>query len=464
MDLIIRNGTVATANDVYKADVGIEGGVVKQIGEALPGKAKREIDAQGKYLFPGAVDAHTHCEAELVGAHSCDDWNSSSIQAACGGVTTVIDYALTGEDQSLIDCLNQWNDNAKDKTIIDYGLHPALYKPSDRIIDEMADVVSEGYTSFKVFMTGLAAFDEYSVQYMKAIAQAAHLGALVNIHCEDQTCISFHTQQLERAGKSDIRHYADSRPPTAEGIAAQRALSMAREADAAVYLVHLSCRESMDAINEARARGQSVYAETRPIYLHLSRERFEEKIDPERYVGWPPLRHADQMEVIWQALDHNVLQTLATDHIGWTLEQKKSRQKVDELIPGMANLETMVPMLYSEGVRKKRMSLQRFVAVTATNPAKIFGLYPQKGTIAVGSDADIVVFDPEKNVTIRQKDMHSNQDWELHEGFEVTGWPEVTLSRGEVIVENGKVLGQAGRGRLVKRKRFADIRNIEDVR
>ena len=238
---------------------------------------------------------------------------------------------------------------------------------------------------------------------------------------------------------------------------------MARLTDAAIYLVHLSCQESLDVINEARARGQSVYAETRPIYLHLSRDRFEEKIDPERYVGWPPLRDADQMEVLWQALDHNVLQTLATDHIGWTMEQKKSKTEVDELIPGMANLETMVPMLYSEGVRKGRLSLQRFVAVTATNPAKIFGLYPQKGTIAVGSDADIVVFDPERQFTIRHEGMHSKQDWELHEGFEVTGWPAMTLSRGEVIMENGKVLGEPGRGRLVKRKKFADIRNIEDV-
>lgn len=463
MDVVVRNGTVVTANEVYKADVGIEGGRIKQIGIGL-GAAAREIDASGKYVFPGAVDAHTHCECELVGAKTVDDWTSSTEQAACGGVTTVIDYALAGENQPLTECLEQWHATARPKAIIDYGLHPALYKPSDRIIDEMADVVSEGHTSFKVFMTGLAAFDECSTQYMKAIARAASLGALVNIHCEDQTCISFVTQRLEAEGKSDIRHYADSRPPIAEGIAAQRALNMAKVADAAVYLVHLSCRESMDAINEARARGQSVYAETRPIYLHLSRDRFEEKIDPERFVGWPPLRHADQQEVIWQALDHSVLQTLATDHIGWTLEQKKSRQKVDELIPGMANLETMVPMLFSEGVRKGRLSLQRFVAVVATNPAKIFGLYPQKGTIAVGSDADIVIFDPEKRVTIRQKDMHSRQDWELHEGFQVTGWPVLTLSRGEVVMESGKVLGKPGRGRLLKRKKFADIRSIENVR
>jgi dihydropyrimidinase len=464
MDLILRNGTVVTANDVYEADVGIEGGVVKRIGSQLPGPATREIDAKGKLLIPGGVDVHTHCETNLMGEDTIDDWYSSSVQAACGGITTVVDYALTHPGQSMIECLGQCEARAKSKTVIDYGLHPTLMKPTDKIIAEMRDVVAEGHTSFKIFMTGLSGFDECSAQYAKAMAEAGRLGGLINIHCEDQTCISFQTQRLEAAGHSDIRHYADSRPRLSEGIAAQRAIQLARMTDCPIYMVHLSCQESLDAINEARARGQSVYAETRPIYLHLSRDRFEEKIDPERYVGWPPLRHADQMEVLWQALDHSVLQTVATDHIGWTMKQKKKHTKVDELIPGMANLETVIPMLYSEGVRKKRLSLQRFVAVTAANPAKLMGLYPRKGTIAVGSDADIVVFDTEKRVTIRHQDLHSNQGWELHEGFEVTGWPVMTLSRGEVIVENGKVLGQAGRGKLLKRKRFADVKNIVDVR
>ncbi|MGD9764128.1 MAG: dihydropyrimidinase [Candidatus Binatia bacterium] len=464
MDVILRNGTVVTANDVYEADVGIEGGVVKQIGKNIPGPAKREVDCTGKLLVPGGVDVHTHCETVLLGEETADDWYSSSAQAACGGITTVVDYALTHPDQSIIECLQQWEARAKPKTIIDYGLHPTLMKPSDKIIAEMPDVVAEGHTSFKIFMTGLAGFDEYSTQYAKAMAQAGKLGALINIHCEDQTCISFHTQQLEAAGHSDIRHYPDSRPRESEGIAAQRAIQLARMTDTPIYMVHLSCQESLDEINEARARGQSVYGETRPIYLHLSRDRFEEKIDPERYVGWPPLRHADQMEVLWQALDHSVLQTVATDHVGWTMKQKKKYQKVDELIPGMANLETVMPMLYSEGVRKNRLSLQRFVAVSSANPAKLMGLYPRKGTIAVGSDADIAVFDPNKKVTIHHKDLHSKQGWELHEGFEVTGWPVMTLSRGEIIVENGKVLGQPGRGQLLKRKRFADIKNIIDVR
>ena len=464
MDLILRNGTIVTAAEIIQADIGIESGVIRQIGVGLTGAASKEIDVTGRQVFPGGVDVHTHVECGLGGFTSIDDFYSSTVQAACGGVTTIVDYALTGPDQSLLDCLEQWNQTARGKTVIDYGLHSTLYRPSERIVSEMADVVSERYTSFKVFMTGLAKFDQCIEQYFRAISEAGRLGALVSIHCEDQACISQATLGLEQCGQNDVLHFPDSRPRIAEGIAAERAVQIARAADVLIYLVHLSCQESLDAVNDARGRGQTVYAETRPIYLHLSRERFEEEVDPERYVGWPPLREADQMELLWQALEHGVLQTVATDHVGWTLEQKKSRTKVDELIPGMANLETLMPMLYSEGIGKSRLSPNRFVEVLSTNPAKLFGLYPKKGTIAVGSDADIVVFDPNKEVTIRSKAMHSRQNWELHEGFKVKGWPIMTFSRGEMIAENEEFLGEAGRGQLVKRKRFSEIQNIVNVR
>ena len=350
-----------------------------------------------------------------------------------------------------------WKAKAKDKTVIDYGLHPTLFSPDDQMIQEMGDLVAEGHTSFKIFMTELGEFDQFAPQYVEAMHMAGKLGALTNIHCEDQCCISYITKQLETAGKSNVKHFADSRPRISEGLAAHRACALARVADAPVYLVHLSCEESMDELNDARAKGQTVYGETRPIYLHLDRERFNSQVDPERYVGWPPLREADQMDVLWQALDSNVLQTVATDHVGWSMEQKKEESTVDTLQPGMSNLETVMPMLYSEGIGKGRMTRKRFVEVISTNPAKIFGLYPQKGTIAIGSDADIVVFDPKKDVTIRHEDMHSNQDWELHEGFEVTGWPVMTLSRGEIIVENGNVLAKPGRGKMLRRQKFAEL-------
>jgi dihydropyrimidinase len=456
MDLILRNGTVVTHAEEFIADIGIEGGKIKQIGQEL-GPAGREVDCGGKFVFPGGVDAHTHVDFELMGKKTVDDFQSSTVQAACGGVTTIIDYVLPAPGQSLIDAVQTWVEKAKNKTLIDYGLHPTLFKPNDQTLQEMGDLVAEGHTSFKIFMTGLAEFDQYAPDYLAAMNRAGKLGALTNIHCEDQCCITYITRQLEAAGKSNVKHFPDSRPRVAEGLAAHRACALARVADAPVYLVHLSCEESMDELNDARAKGQTVYGETRPIYLHLSRDRFNAKIDPERYVGWPPLREAEQMDVLWQALDSNVLQTVATDHVGWSMKQKKEETTVDNLQPGMSNLETVMPMLYSEGIGKGRLSRKRFVEVISTNPAKIFGLYPQKGTIAIGSDADIVVFDPKKKVTIRHEDMHSNQDWELHEGFKVTGWPVMTLSRGEIIVENGKVLGKPGRGKMLRRRKFGQL-------
>jgi dihydropyrimidinase len=452
MDLIIRNGVVVTASETFQADVGIEAGKVKQVGHGL-GPAAKEIDASRKYLIPGGVDVHTHVDLKLMGHQSDDDFYSGTVAAACGGVTTIVDYAMPEADQSIQDSIESWIEKAKGKAYIDYGFHPAIFEPTQKIIDEMADAVAEGYPSFKIFMIGLARFDELAHGYMKVIAQAGRLGALTNIHAEDQCIISHLTEQLNAAGKFGVRHFADSRPRGAEGAAVQRAIAMAHYAEAPIYLVHLSCEESLAPIREARARGQIVYGETRPIYLHLSRERFEEP-DGERYLGWPPLREASQRQVLWDGLKHDNLQTVATDHVGFNLARKKSGQTVDELLPGMSNLETMLPMLYHDGVSVGRISLNKLVEVFSTNPARLFGLFPQKGTIAPGSDADVVIFDPEKEVTIRHRDMHSRQDWELFEGVQVRGWPVTTLSRGEIVVENGKVLGQAGRGRLLKRRRF----------
>jgi dihydropyrimidinase len=453
MDLIIRNGTIVTSGDITQADVGIEGGKVKQVGQGL-GPAAREIDATGKYLFPGGVDVHTHVEFELLGNKSVDDFYSGTAAAACGGITTIIDYALPEPGQSIQGSIEAWQKKAQDKAVIDYGLHPVILEPTQKIIDEMADAVADGHSSFKLFMIGMARFDELAAQYLKVIAQAGKQGALTNIHAEDQCLISFLSEQFAAAGKFGVRHFADSRPRLSEGLAVQRAITMARYAEAPIYLVHLSCEEALAPIREARARGQIIYGETRPIYLHLSRERFDGP-EGERYIGWPPLREASQMDAMWNGLRADNLQTVATDHCGWNLAQKKAKQRVEDLLPGMSNLETIMPMLYSEGVGKGRLSLNRFVEVISTNPAKLFGIYPQKGTIAAGSDADIVIFDPKKDVTIRHRDMHSRSDYELYEGFQVTGWPTHTLSRGEVIVENGKVLGSSGRGKLLRRSRFS---------
>ena len=279
--------------------------------------------------------------------------------------------------QSIQASVEAWQKKAQDKAIIDYGLHPAILEPTPKIIAEMADAVAEGHTSFKLFMIGLARFDELASEYLKVMAEAGKHGALTNIHAEDQCLIGYLCEQMTAQGKRSVKHFPDSRPRQAEGLAVQRAVTMAEYAEAPIYLVHLSCQEALAPIREARARGQVVYGETRPLYLHLSRERFEEE-DGERYVGWPPLREASQMQVMWDGLRNDNLQTVATDHCGWNLTQKKAGKTVDELLPGMSNLETLVPMLYSEGVGKGRLSLNRFVEVSATNPAKLFGVVSAK--------------------------------------------------------------------------------------
>ena len=452
MDLILRGGTVVTAAGTYDADIGIEGGRITRLGFDL-GPARREIDVSGLYLLPGAVDVHTHVDVEFQGLQSVEDFHSGTVAAACGGVTTLVDYALPGPGQTPLETIEAWHAKARDKAVIDYGFHVAVFEPDDAAIQQIPDVIADGHTSFKIFMMGT--FEQYIDGFMQMMAQVGRHGGSVNLHVEDACCLEYLARRFNADGKYGAAYFVDSRPRASEGIAAMRGIGLAQVAEVPAYLVHLSCEESLESLANARGKGQTVYGETRPCYLHFSREKMEEE-DGILYAGWPPLREADQMEILWQGLESGVLQTVATDHDGWSFQQKKSFDRVDEILAGMAGLETMVPMLYSQGVLKKRLSLNRMVEVTATNPARLFGLYPRKGTIQIGADADIVAFDPRARKTIRAEDMHSAADWDPFEGWEVEGWPRMTLSRGEVVVDCGKVLAPPGRGRLLKRDRFSE--------
>ena len=452
MDLILRGGTVVTAADTYDADIGIEKGRIARLGFDL-GPARREIDVSGLYLLPGAVDVHTHVDVEFQGLQSVEDFHSGTVAAACGGVTTLIDYALPGPGETPLETIQAWHAKARDKAVIDYGFHVAVFEPDDAAIQQIPDVIAEGHTSFKIFMMGT--FEQNIDGFMQMMAQVGRHGGSVNLHVEDACCLEYLARRFNAEGKYGAAYFADSRPRASEGIAAMRGIGLAQVAEVPAYLVHLSCEESLESLAKARGKGQTVYGETRPCYLHFSRERMEEE-DGILFAGWPPLREADQMEILWQGLESGVLQTVATDHDGWSFQQKKSFERVDEILAGMAGLETMVPLLYSQGVLKKRLSLNRMVEVTATNPARLFGLYPRKGTIQIGADADIVAFDPKARKTIRAEDLHSAADWDPFEGWEVEGWPRMTLSRGEVVVDRGQVLARPGRGRLLKRDRFSE--------
>ena len=455
MDIILKNGTVVNAGSTVKADVGIEGGKIKQIGHDL-GEAGRVVDCTGKYLFPGGVDVHTHCDFTLMGMKTADDFHSATVAAAVGGVTSLIDYAFPEPGETLIQGLENWIAKADGRSVIDYGLHPTIFEPTQRTIEEIPDVISEGHTSFKIFMLGFANFDDLAVDYTRAMAAVGRAGAMVNIHCEDQCCITFMADQYNKKHMHGPNHFGSSRPPIAEGIAANRALGLARIADVPAYLVHLSHEEGLDALNDARAHGQTVYGETRPIYLKLSEESLQGE-DAHLYTSWPPLRAHDQMDILWQGLQSDVLQTVATDHVAWSRDQKAAGTLVEDLLPGMSHLETLLPLLYSDGVRKGKITREKFVEVSSANPAKLFGIYPQKGAILPGSDADIAVFDGEKERTVRLQDMHSKQDFEIYEGETFTGWPTMTLSRGDIIVEDGMVHAQPGRGNLLKRKSHTEM-------
>ncbi len=453
LDLAIVGATVVTPSSVAPADVGVAGGKVANI--APPGaleSARRTIDARGMLLIPGAVDPHTHLDAEMFSMHTIDDFESGTAAAAAGGVTSIVDYAFQAQGDSLADAIEKWSAKARGRAIIDYGFHVALLDPTPEAIAEIPRIVERGVTSFKIFM--MMGFEARARDYLRAFKMAGDSGALLAIHAEDEHLIGYCTERLLAASKNDVTHFAASRPPLSEAAAVRRALAMTELSDAPAYFVHLSSRDAIDEIRRARARGRVVLAETRPIYLYLTEERFLEP-NGAKYVGYPPLRSAEHRDAIWAALEDGTVDVVATDHCSWSLERKISANRFTRMVPGMSNLETLVPMLYSEGVAKGRLSISRWVDLTATNAAKIFGMYPRKGAIVEGADADLVVFDPGRKVVIDSREMHSRSDYDPFEGFKVTGWPKMTISRGLPIVTDRKLDAPAGRGEFIARERFS---------
>ena len=453
LDLAIVGATAVTPSSVAPADVGVVAGKIASI--APPGALeapRRTIDARGMLLIPGAVDPHTHLDAEMFSMHTADDFESGTAAAAAGGVTTIVDYAFQAQGGSLVGAIDKWRAKARDRAIIDYSFHVALLDPTPEAIAEVPRVVERGVTSIKIFM--MQGFEARVREYLRAFKLAGECGALLAIHAEDEHLIGFCTERLLAAGKRDVTHFAASRPPLSEAAAVRRALAMTELAGAPAYFVHLSSREAIDEIRRARARGRVVLAETRPIYLYLTEERFLEP-DGAKYVGYPPLRSGEHRDAIWTALADGTVDVVATDHCSWTLERKVSADRFTRMPPGMSNLETLVPMLYSEGVAKGRLSIPRWVDLIATNAARIFGMYPRKGAIVEGADADLVIFDPNRKVEIKSHEMHSRADYDPFEGFEVTGWPKMTILRGVPIAADRKVDAPGGRGEFIAREKFS---------
>jgi dihydropyrimidinase len=457
LDLAIVNGTVVTATDVVSCDLGIKDGRVALIGTGLGSSAANTIDATGKLLLPGGIDAHCHLDQESPsGLRHADDFYSGSRAAAGGGTTTIIPFANQKKHTPLRAIIHDYHERARGKAIIDYAFHLIISDPSEQSVgQELPALIREGYTSFKVFMT----YDALRLtdgQILNLLAMARREGALVMVHAENHDCIVWLTEQLMAAGHTAPRYHTDAHSAVGEREATHRAIALAEIAAAPVLIVHVSAKEAMREIQYAQSRGLPVLAETCPQYLVLDSTQLDcAGFEGAKYICSPPPRDAADQEALWRGLASGVFQVFSSDHAPYRYADSGGKMKHGPNAPfshianGIPGLETRLPLLFSYGVRRGRIDINQFVAVTATNPAKIYGLYPQKGTLAIGSDADVAIWDPDKEVRITHSLLHDNMDYTPYEGTTVRGWPVMTISRGDVVCTDGEVVKAAGRGRFL---------------
>jgi dihydropyrimidinase len=452
--LLISNGTIVTATDQYRGDVLVEEEKISTIGTSLTVAADRTIDATGKYVLPGGIDVHTHLDMPFGGTKSADDFESGTRAAAHGGTTTIVDFAIQYKGQTLHHAWETWMKKAEGNAVIDYGFHMIITDLTDQVEEEMDALVRQGVTSFKLFMAypGVFMLDDASI--FRALLRTGQNGGTICMHAENGGVIDVLVKRALAEGRTAPKYHALTRPARAEGEATHRAIALAEMADVPIYIVHLSAAEALEMVTEARDRGLPAYAETCPQYLFLSYDNYEEPgFDGAKYVMSPPLRPKETQDRLWRGLAFNDLQAISTDHCPFCMKEQKTLGQDDfSKIPnGAPGIETRMSLVYDGGVLPGRISLNRFVELTSTSPAKIFGLFPKKGTIAPGSDADIVVFDPSKKTTLSAKTLHMNVDYNPYEGREVTGAVDTVVSRGRVVIDAGVFTGRAGAGSFLKR-------------
>jgi dihydropyrimidinase len=453
MSLLIKHGTIVTATDEYVGDVLVEGEKITVIGTALTMQADTVIDAAGKYVLPGGIDVHTHLDMPFGGTTSADDFESGTIAAAHGGTTSIVDFAIQYKGETLHHAWETWMKKAEGKAAIDYGFHMIMTDLTDQVEQEMDALVRQGVTSFKLFMAypGVFMLDDASI--FRAMLRTGKNGGTICMHAENGGVIDVLVKKALAEGKTAPKYHALTRPVRAEAEATHRAIALAEIADVPVYIVHLSAAEALEMVTEARDRGLPAYAETCPQYLFLSYDNYEEPgFDGAKYVMSPPLRPKDTQDRLWRGLAFNDLQAISTDHCPFCMKEKHLGDGDFSKIPnGAPGIETRMSLVYDGGVRTGRISMNRFVELTSTSPAKIFGLFPKKGTIAPGSDADIVVFDPKKTMRLGAKALHMRVDYSPYEGREVTGVTETVISRGRIIIDHGQFVGRTGTGSFLKR-------------
>ena len=460
-DTLIRGGTIVTATDTYVSDVGITGGKISVIGLNLPAEgAGKVIEARALLVMPGGIDVHTHLDMPFGGTTSADDFETGTVAAAYGGTTTLIDFAIQYKGQTLRHAFDTWMKKADGKAVIDYSFHCIITDIAGAQLDEMKAFVREGVPTFKLFMAypGVFMLDDASI--FKAMGVAADCGGMICMHAENGGAIDVIVQRALALGKRAPKYHALTRPVTAEAEATSRAIALAEMAGTPVYIVHLSCNEALEKVREARDRGLRVYAETCPQYLYLSLENMDGPgFDSAKYVFTPPLREKWHQEKLWLGLAKDDLQVVSTDHCPFCMKEQKELGKDDftKIPNGGPGIEHRVSLVYSGGVHGGKFSANRFVQLVSTAPAKLFGLYPRKGTVAVGSDADLIVFDADEEQTISVKTHHMRVDYSMFEGTRVKGVPKTVLSQGRVIVENGKFVGKVGAGQFLKRENPARV-------
>jgi dihydropyrimidinase len=453
LDLKIANGTVATAADVFRCDIGVRDGRIVLLGDDLPA-AEETIEAKGRLVVPGGIDSHCHMDQQpWEGRETADDFRSGTISAACGGNTTVIPFAMQVRGQALRPIVDDYHERARSKAVIDYAFHLIVGDPTAQVMgQELPALVRDGCTSIKIFLTyDLLVLSDYQV--LDVLAFARREGAMIMIHAENHDCVRWLTDRLIAAGKTGIRYHGKAHSPIGDREATHRAIAFSELLDVPILIAHVSARQAAAQIREAQDRGLRIFAETCPQYLFLTEDDMDtHDMEGAKYVCTPPPRTREDQEHLWRGLQNGTFQVFSSDHSPWRYADKVSggpRTPFHRIPNGVPGIETRLPLLYSEGVGKGRITLNQFVALGATNAARIYGLYPRKGTIAVGSDADLAIWDTEREVVIRNDMLHHNADYTAYEGMRVTGWPVITVSRGEVVWRDGEVLGRPGRGEFL---------------
>lgn len=457
MQLLIKNGICVNTEGCSKSDIAVEDGQIVQIGKKLDIEAEKTIDAQGKYVLPGIIDTHVHLPWPSSNFDSVDDFYSGTLSAAHGGVTTIIEYIIPDESGRIIPALDKEIEKAKEMSFVDYSFHLIIRKVIRDTLQDMAEIVRRGITSFKIY-TAYSGFQLSDDEILTVLKTAGELNALVCFHAEDGILVNFATQQLAEAGKTSILYYPQAHPRAADISATQRIITYAKHLNARIHIAHINTIEGVKAVEQARLSGLKLTGETCPHYLMFTEDVYKTgKPEAGYYILAPAIRDQKDQDYLWQAIHSGSISTIATDHCPYSTEQKTLHGDDFRFVPGGAGgIETSLPIMYTYGVHAKKISINQLVALMSGNPARLFNLYPKKGVIAVGSDADLVIYNPEGRSVIDAGKLHSNSDHTLYQGIEVIGQVESTILRGNIIIHHGNLIEPARLGELLPRPPYSD--------